>query len=95
MNAQFLGLSVVPCISLGFLVVSAVLVQVGTLLDDTTHTTWVVAGFSIASASGFTVAGRLSDIFGRRYVILTGQLLSIVGVVSVKRTRSFPNLYTV
>ena len=30
---------------------------------------------------GFSVAGRLSDIFGRRYVILFGQLLTILGAI--------------
>ena len=28
---------------------------------------------------GFSIAGRLSDIFGRRYVILFGQSLTIIG----------------
>ena len=36
-------------------------------------------GWGAAAAVGFSIAGRLSDIFGRRYVILVGQALTVVG----------------
>lgn len=73
-------------VSIGFLVVSAVLARIGTELGDTQDITWVVSGFSIASALGFTIAGRLGDIFGRRYVIVAGQAITVIAVVSVSST---------
>lgn len=40
---------------------------------------WIPSGWGAAAAVGFSIAGRLSDIFGRRIVILVGQALTIVG----------------
>jgi MFS family permease len=39
----------------------------------------IPSGWGAAAAVGFSIAGRLSDIFGRRYVILFGQSLTIIG----------------
>lgn len=39
----------------------------------------VACSWGAAAAVGFSIAGRLSDIFGRRYVILVGQTLTIIG----------------
>ena len=40
---------------------------------------WIPSGWGAAAAVGFSIAGRLSDVFGRRYVILVGQALTVVG----------------
>ena len=43
---------------------------------------WVISGWGMASSISFATAGRLSDIFGRRYVILVGQVIAVCGAVS-------------
>lgn len=40
-----------------------------------------MGGWSIASSVSFSIAGSLSDIFGRRYTIVSGEILAIIGSV--------------
>lgn len=74
-----MGLSYVPCISAGLLLPTGILQQIGQTLGDTEDILWIPGGWSVASAVSFSIAGGLSDIFGRRYVLLFGQLLTLVG----------------
>lgn len=78
---QFLILSFVAPLACTFILPAAVLVQIGSSLGDVSHVTWIVGGWSISSSVAFCVAGRLSDIFGRRWTILSGQLVNLVGCV--------------
>jgi MFS family permease len=80
--SQFLGLSLVGPVALGYLVVVAVLVQIGTALGDLTNITWVASGYAVSQSVSFSIAGNLSDFFGRRYLILAGNLISLIGAVS-------------
>ena len=81
-DLKFLGMSFVAPVACGFLLVSAIIVQIGEALRDTTHIVWIPGGWSIASSVSFAMAGGLSDIFGRRYPVLAGQVFTIVGAVS-------------
>jgi MFS family permease len=44
----------------------------------------MVSGFSIAASVSFSIAGKTSDVFGRRYILLSGMAFSILGSVSYK-----------
>ena len=68
-------------ISCGFVLITGILVQVGTDLGDTANITWIVGGWSIASSISFSIAGSLSDVFGRRWTIISGEIISIIGAV--------------
>jgi MFS family permease len=81
-HIQFLGLAFVGPVSGGFLLITAILFQIGTELGDVSNIAWMPGGWSIASSVSFSIAGSLSDIFGRRYVTLSGQLFAVVGAVS-------------
>ena len=81
-SSKFLGLSTVAPITIGVLVVPSILVNIGEALGDTTDVSWIPGGWAISSSVSFCVAGRLSDIFGRRYIIMLGQFLAIIGAVS-------------
>jgi MFS family permease len=78
-----MGLSYVPAVTCGLGLVTGILTQIGTTLGGTTYITWIPGGWSIASAVSFSIAGGLSDIFGRRHVLLCGQLVVLIGSVSV------------
>lgn len=80
-EVQFLGQSAVAPVSIGFLVSSAILYQIGLRLNNTTEILWVVAGWSIASSVSFSLAGSLSDIFGRRNIMLAANVFCLVGSV--------------
>ncbi|CAK7206829.1 hypothetical protein SEUCBS139899_009635 [Sporothrix eucalyptigena] len=79
MAVFFMGMSYVPCITAGLLLPTGILEQIGETLNDTENISWIPGGWSIASAVSFSIAGGLSDVFGRRYVLLFGQLLTLVG----------------
>ena len=59
-----------------------ILQQIGMALGDTEHIAWIPGSWSIGSAVAFSIAGGLSDVFGRRYVLLSGQTIVLVGGVS-------------
>jgi hypothetical protein len=81
LSALFLGTSFTGPIIFGFILVTPILVQLSEKIGGEKIDFWIPSGWGAAAAVGFTIAGRLSDIFGRRYVILFGQLLTVVGAI--------------
>jgi hypothetical protein len=82
LSAIFLGTSFSGPIIFGFILVTPILVQLSQKLGGETIDFWIPSGWAAAAAVGFSIAGRISDIFGRRNVILVGQLLTIVSLSS-------------
>lgn len=82
-NNKSLSFSYVCPISCGFVLVTGILVPIGTDLGDTENISWIVGGWSIASSVSFSMAGALSDIFGRRWTIVSGEVLAIIGSVCI------------
>jgi MFS family permease len=81
-EAKFLALGFVCPVGCAFTLVTSVIVRIQTDLNDTTDkATWLVGGWSLASAVSFCLAGSVSDLFGRRYTILSGQLICVIGCV--------------
>lgn len=78
LSALFLGTSFTGPIIFGFILATPILVQLSQKLGGDTIDFWIPSGWGAAAAVGFSIAGRLSDVFGRRYVILVGQLLTVV-----------------
>lgn len=79
---QFLGMSLVAPVSCGYAMVNSILNPIGRALHDMENVVWIAGGWSVASAVSFSIAGSWSDIFGRRYVTLSGQLVTLSGAVS-------------
>jgi MFS family permease len=77
-----MGMSYVPAISCGLVLVVGILAQIGQALDDMDNISWIPGGWSVASAVSFAIAGGFSDIFGRRYVLISGQVMVLIGAVS-------------
>jgi MFS family permease len=63
--------------------VSGIIVSIATDLGDVSSVTWIIGGWSIASSVSFSIAGRLSDIFGRRWAMIIGQGFTLIGAVSI------------
>ncbi|KAK6375984.1 hypothetical protein LTS17_007234 [Exophiala oligosperma] len=76
-----LALSYISPISCGFALSTGILVAIGTDLGDATRITWLVGGWAIASSVSFSMAGGLSDVFGRRWTIVSGQIFCIAGSI--------------
>lgn len=77
----FMGLSYVAAISCGLLLVTGILSHIGQTLGDMENIVWIPGGWSVASAVSFAIAGGFSDIFGRRYVLITGQVVTLIGAI--------------
>lgn len=91
---KFLSLSYVGPLSCGVSLIGSILVQVGTDLGDTTIIAWILSAGGITSSVSLTIAGQASDIFGRRWTVLGGQLLCLVGFVSTRSRGSCVNKLT-
>ncbi|KIX04491.1 uncharacterized protein Z518_05361 [Rhinocladiella mackenziei CBS 650.93] len=78
----FLGLSFVAPVSIGFTMTASVIVPIGTALGDVTNITWIVGSWSVASSVFFSLAGSLSDVFGRRWLIIAGNGVNLVGAIA-------------
>ncbi|RGP79368.1 hypothetical protein FLONG3_2523 [Fusarium longipes] len=77
----FMGLTYVPAIATAFLMPTQILQQIGMALGDTENIAWIPGGWSIGAAVSFSVAGGLSDVFGRRWVLLSGQTIILIGAI--------------
>ncbi|KAF2102996.1 putative major facilitator superfamily transporter [Rhizodiscina lignyota] len=76
----FLGLAISAPVGCGFLLVTPVLDNIGEAVGNTSLG-WIPSGWSTASGVSFCIAGAFSDIFGRKYVIVAGQVFTIVGAI--------------
>ncbi|KAM0269400.1 hypothetical protein ACHAQH_009773 [Verticillium albo-atrum] len=70
-----------PPVALAFVGLAAVVVQICNELGNDAPFAWVVGAWSLATACSFSLAGPLSDIFGRRNLILGGQFGALVGFI--------------
>ncbi|KAF4463609.1 major facilitator superfamily transporter [Fusarium albosuccineum] len=68
-----------PAVGLPFLCVAAIVAQVTQDLGGQDDLAWIVGAWSLATAVSFSLGGPLSDIFGRRNLILGGQFVVTIG----------------
>ena len=76
----FLGFTFIPSLAFTILTVFAVLVPIALDLEGSTaNVGWMASGWSLAGSVAFAIAGQLSDYFGRKNILLFGQVLLIIG----------------
>lgn len=92
LTAVFMGTSFTGPIIWGFVFVTGLLVQLGEQLGGDSISFWIPSGWALAASVGFAVAGRLSDIFGRRIVLLSGQSLVVIGGIVACTAQSMNQL---
>ncbi|EXJ66722.1 uncharacterized protein A1O5_09917 [Cladophialophora psammophila CBS 110553] len=71
-----------------FALPSAILLTINEDVGPSTDITWAATSWALASAVVMTIAGRCSDIFGRRNFFLTGNLLGVIGCAIACRATS-------
>ncbi|KAI1009423.1 hypothetical protein LB504_003024 [Fusarium proliferatum] len=74
-----MALSFGPAVGLPFVCVASIVVQITNELGDASQLPWVVGAWSLATACSFSLGGPFSDIFGRRSIILAGQIIVLIG----------------
>ena len=89
LSVFFLGLAFAPAVGFPLLGASALLVKIGLALEgNTDNTSWLVAAWTISASVTYPIGGQLSDIFGRKWVILTGEAFVLVGAIIVAAAQS-------
>lgn len=86
-----MGLTYVPAIATAFVMPAQILQQIGMALGDTENIAWIPGGWSIGAAVSFSIAGGMSDIFGRRWILLSGQFIILAGAVSLPQRALRPS----
>jgi hypothetical protein len=78
----FLGFTFQPALAFSILGVFPIISVIATdLQGSTANSAWMSSGWTLGGTIAFAIAGRVSDVFGRRYVLLFGQSLLIVSYV--------------
>jgi MFS family permease len=60
---------------------SPMLATLGAQFNDSASSAWFLSSFTTGCALGFLISGTNSDLFGRRVIVLTGNLLSAIGAI--------------
>ncbi|KAK2599579.1 hypothetical protein N8I77_011320 [Diaporthe amygdali] len=89
-----LAISLGAPLGLTFVALNSILVVVTEEVGGQNLIPWVVGAWSVASASAAGVGGYLSDIFGRRNIILVGNLLVFIGCILGATARSIEIIIT-
>lgn len=66
---------------LGWVLPSNTLTLINAELGNSPNINWVATVWTLSSCVGFLLIGRLSDIFGRKWIVQGSMILSIVGCI--------------
>ncbi|OQV00026.1 hypothetical protein CLAIMM_05581 [Cladophialophora immunda] len=76
----FLGFTFQPSLTFTVLFVFPVIVPIAMELQGSTYNSnWLASSWSLAGSIAFALAGQMSDYFGRRYLLMFGQSLLVLG----------------
>ncbi|KAK5051382.1 hypothetical protein LTR84_003034 [Exophiala bonariae] len=68
-----------------FVLPAAILLNINAAIGPSTRFNWIATAWSLAAAVVTTIAGRCSDIFGRRNFFICGNLVGLIGCVIASR----------
>ncbi|ORY17850.1 trichothecene efflux pump [Clohesyomyces aquaticus] len=85
-TAQFIGTVAAVCMGsicayLGWVLPANTLLLINADIGPSTNLNWVATIWTIGSGIGFLLCGRLSDIFGRKWMVMGTTFLGLVGCI--------------
>ncbi|KAF2473138.1 trichothecene efflux pump [Lindgomyces ingoldianus] len=83
---QFIGTVIAVCTGsicayLGWVLPANTLTLINADIGPSTNLNWVATIWTIGSAIGFLLVGRLSDIFGRKWMVMGTSILGLLGCI--------------
>jgi MFS family permease len=74
----------------GFALIAPVLSQINEAIGPSTSIYWLSLVYILGLAIGLTLVGRVSDIFGRRWFVIGGVSLGLLGSIICSTAKSIP-----
>ncbi|KAF2190996.1 trichothecene efflux pump [Zopfia rhizophila CBS 207.26] len=96
-SLQFIGTVTAVCTGsicayLGWVLPANTLALINADIGPSTNLNWVATIWTIGSAIGFLLVGRLSDIFGRKWMVMGTSILGLVGCIVGATAKSIDTL---
>jgi len=93
----FIGTMAALCVNLaagvgGFALLAPIIAQINTDIGPSNNIVWVALTYTVCLAIGLTLVGRLSDLFGRRYFFIGGNVLGLIGCIVCCTAKTVPVL---
>jgi MFS family permease len=93
----FIGTMAALCFNLaagvgGFALLAPILTQINADIGPSKNIVWVALIYTICLSIGLALVGRLSDLFGRRYFLIGGNVLGLVGCIVCCTAKTVPTL---
>lgn len=76
----------------GYSLIAPILSYIDADIGPDNNLVWVALGYTLTSAIGLLLFGRLSDLFGRRWFFIGGSALALVGSIVCATANSIPML---
>ncbi|KAF2267864.1 trichothecene efflux pump [Lojkania enalia] len=97
LSIQFIGTVTAVCTGsicayLGWVLPANTLALIDADIGPSTNLNWVATIWTIGSAIGFLLVGRLSDIFGRKWMVMGTSILGLVGCIVGATAKSIDTL---
>ncbi|KAI9256634.1 major facilitator superfamily domain-containing protein [Phascolomyces articulosus] len=73
-------------------IVSIIMSQIGTEFENANLSTWIHSAYTLATLVTMPLAGKLSDIFGRKFVMVAINALFLIGSIGCGLAQSFNQL---
>jgi MFS family permease len=74
----------------GFAYAAPILTIINNDIGPDPNIVWVALVYTLTSAVCITLVGRVSDIFGRRYMFIGGAVVATIGSIVCSRASSVP-----
>lgn len=96
-SAFFIGTMLALCFNLaagvgGYALLAPVLGQVNADIGPDPNIIWVALTYTLGLSVGLALVGRLSDLFGRRYFFIGGNVLGLIGCIICCTAKTVPVL---
>lgn len=76
----------------GFSLIAPILTYINADIGPDDNIVWVALGYTLTSAIGLLLFGRLSDLFGRRWFFIGGSVLALIGSIVCATATNIPML---